>query len=98
MATVFVREWRYLDAGRRDEFLAERRRYEERIRALFREGVEQSELRTDLDVTAAALLFLSAANWAYTWLRPGGDTDQLADRFFELLLDGMRGYATPRNS
>ena len=64
------------------------------IRALFREGVEQSELRTDLDVTVAALVFLSAANWAYTWLQPGRDTDGLADRFFGLLVDGMRGYAT----
>ena len=95
IATVFVREWRYLEGERRDEFLAERRRYEERIRALFREGVEQSELRTDLDVSVAALVFLSAANWAYTWLQPGRDTDELADRFFELLVDGMRGYATP---
>jgi AcrR family transcriptional regulator len=95
VATVFVREWRHLEPERRDEFVSERRRYEERIRALFAEGVEQSELRTDLDVNAAALLFLSAANWAYTWLRPGRDTDALADRFFELLLDGMRGYATP---
>ena len=95
IATVFVREWRYLQGERRDDFLAERRRYEGRIRALFREGVEQSELRTDLDVSVAALVFLSAANWAYTWLQAGRDTDQLADRFFELLVDGMRGYATP---
>ncbi len=95
IATVFVREWRYLEGERRDEFIAERRRYEERIRALFREGVEQSELRTDLDVGVAALVFLSAANWAYTWLQPGRDTDDLADRFFELLVDGIRGYATP---
>jgi TetR/AcrR family transcriptional regulator, cholesterol catabolism regulator len=94
VATVFVREWRYLEGERREQFLAERRRYEERIRALFREGVEQSELRTDLDVTVAGLVFLSAANWAYTWLQPGRDTDGLADRFFELLVDGMRGYAT----
>jgi AcrR family transcriptional regulator len=96
VATVFVREWRYLEGERREEFLAERRRYEDRIRAFFREGVEQSELRTDLDVNVAALLFLSAANWAYTWLQRGRDTDALADRFFELLVDGMRGYATPR--
>jgi TetR/AcrR family transcriptional regulator, cholesterol catabolism regulator len=95
VATVFVREWRYLEGERRERFLAERRRYEERIRDLFREGVEGSELRTDLDVATAALLFLSAANWAYTWLRPGGDTDALADRFFAVLLEGMRGYATP---
>jgi hypothetical protein len=95
VATVFVQEWRYLEGERRDEIAAERRRYEERIRAFFREGREQSELRTDLDENAAALLFLSAANWAYTWLRPGVDTDALADRFYDLLINGMRGYSTP---
>src|SRR6478752_1936677 len=95
VATVFVREWRYLEGERRERFVAERRRYEERIRDLFRDGVEESELRTDLDIATAALLFLSAANWAYTWLRPGADTDALADRLFAALLDGMRGYATP---
>jgi len=96
IATVFVREWRYLQGERREEFVAERRRYEERIRALFRDGVEESELRTDLDAGVAALLFLSAANWAYTWLQPGRDTDELADSFFELLVEGMRGYSTPQ--
>jgi AcrR family transcriptional regulator len=95
IATVFVREWRHLSGERRDRFVAERRRYEERIRDLFRDGVERSELRTDLDVATAALLFLSAANWAYTWLRPGTDTGALADRLYAALLDGMRGYATP---
>src|SRR5919206_2898902 len=95
VATVFVREWRYLTGERREAFVAERRRYEERFRALFREGCELGELRTDLDDATAALLALSAANWAYTWLRPGTDTDELADRFNALLLDGMRGYATP---
>ena len=95
VATVFVQEWRYLEGARRDEIVAERRRYEERIRELFREGRELGELRADLDETAAALLLLSAANWAYTWLQPGRDTDELADRFFALLVDGMRGYSTP---
>src|SRR5438270_11294104 len=95
VATVFVREWRHLEGERRERFVAERRRYEERIRDLFRDGVEGSELRTDLDVPTAALLFLSAANWAYTWLRPDAATDAPADRLFAALLDGMRGYATP---
>jgi TetR/AcrR family transcriptional regulator, cholesterol catabolism regulator len=95
VATVFVQEWRYLEGTRREEIVEERRRYEERIRALFREGREQSELRTDLDEHAAALLFLSAANWAYTWLRPGADTDAVADRFYALLIEGLRGYSTP---
>jgi TetR/AcrR family transcriptional regulator, cholesterol catabolism regulator len=95
VATVFVREWRYLEGERRDEIVAERRRYEERFRALFRDGREHGELRTDLDEAAAALLVLSALNWAYTWLAAGRDTDELADRFHALLLDGVRGYATP---
>ena len=95
VATVFTREWRYLEGEYRHEILAERRRYEERWRALFREGVESGGLRTDLDVGAAALLVLSAANWAYTWLTPGRDTNELADRFTAILVDGVRGYATP---
>ena len=96
VATVFVQEWRYLEGERREEILAERRRYEERIRALFREGRDLGHLRTDLDDAAAALLMLSAANWAYTWLRPGRDTDELADRFYDVLVNGMRGYAMGR--
>jgi AcrR family transcriptional regulator len=96
VATVFIREWRYLEGDRRERFVSERRRYEDRFRALFQEGRELGDLRTDLDDGTATLLALSAANWAYTWLRPGVDTDELADRFYGLLLDGMRGYATPR--
>jgi TetR/AcrR family transcriptional regulator, cholesterol catabolism regulator len=95
VATVFVQEWRYLEGERREEILRERRRYEDRVRAFFREGRDLGKLRTDLDDATAALLALSAANWAYTWLQPGRDTDELADRFYELLVNGMRGYATP---
>jgi AcrR family transcriptional regulator len=94
VATVFIREWRYLEGERRDTFIAERRRYEERFRALFREGRERGELRTDLDDGAAALVALSSVNWAYTWLRPDAGTEDLADRFTALLLDGMRGYSS----
>ncbi len=94
VATVFIREWRYLDGKRRGAFLAERRRYEERFRALFREGRDLGALRTDLDEATTTLLALSAANWAYTWLRAGADTDALADDFLAVLLDGIRGYAS----
>jgi AcrR family transcriptional regulator len=94
VATVFMREWRYLEGERLEEIARERRRYEERFRALFREGRELGGLRSDLDDATAALLVLSAANWAYTWLVPGRNTDELADRFHALLLDGIRGYAS----
>ena len=93
-ATVFTREWRFLDEPERTAFRAERRRYEERWRELLHDAAERGALRSDLDVEAAVLLVLSAANWAYTWIRTGADTDELADRFFATLLDGVRGYAT----
>jgi len=93
-ATVFTREWRFLDEPERTAFRAERRRYEERWRDLLQDAAERGALRSDLDVEAAVLLVLSAANWAYTWIRPGADTDELADRFFSILVDGVRGYAT----
>ena len=93
-ATVFTREWRFLEEPERSVFLAERRRYEARWHELLRDASERGALRADLDVDAAVLLVLSAANWAYTWIRPGADTDALADRFFAALLDGVRGYAT----
>ena len=97
-ATVFTREWRYLEGDFRDEFVAERRRYEERWRDLFREGVERGELRMDLRAQDAALHVLSAANWAYTWLPEGTDTDGLADRFTAIVVDGIGGYSTPRST
>ena len=92
-ATVFTREWRFLEEPERAVFRAERRRYEERWGELLREAAERGALRADLDVEAAVLLVLSAANWAYTWIRPGTDTDALADRFFAILAEGVRGYA-----
>jgi AcrR family transcriptional regulator len=95
-ATVFTREWRYLEGELREEFVGERRRYEERWRDLFRDGVERGELRVDLRPSDAALLVLSAANWAYTWLQEGADTDALADRFTAIVVDGIGGYSTPR--
>ena len=97
-ATVFTREWRFLEEPERTAFRAERRRYEERWRELLREAAERGALRADLDVDAAVLLVLSAANWAYTWLRPDADTEALADRFFAILVDGVRGYAPSRQA
>ena len=94
VATVFTREWRFLEEPERTAFRSERRRYEERWRDLVRDAAERGALRSDLDVDAAVLLVLSAANWAYTWLRADADTEELADRFFGIIVDGVRGYAT----
>jgi len=89
VATVWLQEWRYLTGEARDLFLRERHCYEERIRDLFEAAVRSGELRRDLDVDDATLVFLSVANWAYTWLMPETDVGGLTSRLMSLLLGGM---------
>jgi TetR/AcrR family transcriptional regulator, cholesterol catabolism regulator len=89
VATVWLQEWRYLTGEARDVFLRERHRYEERIRELFEAAVRSGDLRRDLDVDDATLVFLSVANWAYTWLMPETDVAGLTSRLMSVLLGGM---------
>lgn len=89
VATVWLKEWRYLSGEPRDVFLAERHRYEERVRDLFKAAVESGELRRDLNLDDATLVFLSVANWAYTWLTADTDVGGLTLRLISMLLNGM---------
>jgi TetR/AcrR family transcriptional regulator, cholesterol catabolism regulator len=89
-ATVFLHEWRSLDARRRRKVLGRRDRYERRIVALLEEGVANGELRS-IDVHLTTTAFFSLANGVHTWYRPTGslDADEIADRFFDLLVGGI---------
>jgi len=89
VATVWLQEWRYLTGEAREVFLRGRHRYEERIRDLFEAAVRSGDLRPDLDVDDATLVFLSVANWAYTWLMPETDVAGLTSRLMSVLLGGM---------
>ncbi len=89
VATVWLQEWRYLTGEARDVFLRERHRYEERIRDLFEAAARSGELRGNLDVDDATLVFLSVANWAYTWLMPETDVAGLTSRLMSVLRGGM---------
>ena len=89
VATVWLQEWRYLTGEARDVFLRERHRYEERIRELFEAAARSGDLRRDLDVDDATLVFLSVANWAYTWLMPETDVAGLTSRLMSVLRGGM---------
>jgi TetR/AcrR family transcriptional regulator, cholesterol catabolism regulator len=89
VATVWLLEWRYLSGPARERFVTERRRYEQRIRALLQDGVRAGDLRGDLDVEHAMLAFLSLGNWAYSWLTHEADVDGVADAYWALLRDGI---------
>jgi TetR/AcrR family transcriptional regulator, cholesterol catabolism regulator len=89
VATVWLQEWRYLTGEPREIFLAERHRYEQRIRDLFEAAAAAGELRRDLDLDDATLVFLSVVNWAYTWLTPDHDVEALTARLMSIMLGGM---------
>ena len=89
MATVWLQEWRCLSGEPRAIFLRERHRYEQRIRDLFQAAVESGELRRDLDLDDATLIFLSVASWACTWLMPETDVEGLTSRLISMLFSGM---------
>jgi AcrR family transcriptional regulator len=89
VATVWLQEWRYLTGESLDFFVKERHRYEQRIRDLFEAAIEAGELRRDLDLDDATLVFLSVANWAYTWLTADTDLGKLTLRLKSMLLSGM---------
>jgi TetR/AcrR family transcriptional regulator, cholesterol catabolism regulator len=86
-ARVFHHEWRALTGRGRTDVRKLRRRYESMWDGIVR------DLPGAIDPRAARLLVLSAANWTYTWYRPDGpmSPQQVADRFTDLLLDGLGG-------
>jgi AcrR family transcriptional regulator len=90
VATIWLREWRYLSGEARETFLGERRRYERRIRSLFDDARAEGALRSDVSSDDAALLFLSAANWAYTWMSHDTDVGAAGDRLWNVLWSGVR--------
>jgi len=95
MATVFIREWRYLEGERREQIVGERRRYEQRLRILFREGASTASCAQTSTRPPPRCSSSRPRTGPTPGSPPGRDTDALADSFAAILVDGIRGYATP---
>lgn len=89
VATIWLQEWRFLTGDGREEFLRQRHAYESRISNLIQEAVAAGELRQDLDVRYAMLLFFSMANWTYTWFDADTNVEAVAEQYWDLLLNGI---------
>lgn len=91
LATVFLQEWRQLEGPARAQIGCLRDEYEALWREIVAQGVAEGTLRPDAEPRMVALLLLSAGNWAYQWLDPGGplSADAVADAFIELVLEGL---------
>jgi TetR/AcrR family transcriptional regulator, cholesterol catabolism regulator len=89
-AIVHFHEWRHLDQEHQAAIRARRDTYEAYVRAIVREGVAAGEFAPS-DEQLVGIQILSLLNWTYQWYRPDGtwNADELAERFFELLMHGM---------
>src|SRR6185312_4830316 len=87
---VFLHEFPALTAERADTFRGRRRRYEERVEAILRAGIEAGEFR-DVDPRLTALAWLGMHNYTYLWLRPGGrlTARDVAKPFADLFIRGI---------
>lgn len=90
-AKVFFDEWKHLSPSHYEEILERRRKVERIYQDLLREGVQQGWFHSDLDLSLATILLLSAANWTYQWFQPEGrlSAEEVADTFADLLLHGF---------
>jgi AcrR family transcriptional regulator len=86
-ASVFVNEWRALDAEHRASILERRDRYQERFRRRIEEGIAVGAFAmSDPAITAATIL--SALNGVSAWYDPAGrlPAERIADHLAELSL------------
>lgn len=94
---VFFEHYRNLDAASRRVAARKRDKYYRLVVASIEEGVAAGTLRTqDAELTALALFGMT--NWAYQWFRPGGgrSSEQVADHFWELFVNGLGMPASTR--
>ncbi len=87
---IFFTERAHLPAGRLEEINARRRSYEEKIAAVFRDGVTQGVLEP-LDVLPTVYGILGMCNWMYHWYNPKGpcSPEDIAELYSQIILRGI---------
>jgi hypothetical protein len=88
---VFFEHHRELGPADRAAIAARRDRYAAMVEAEVERGVRDGQLRP-VDARLATLALFGMCNWAYQWYRVDGPlgSRELADRFWEMLFDGLR--------
>jgi TetR/AcrR family transcriptional regulator, cholesterol catabolism regulator len=91
--TVFQNERQYLLNYPRFGYIAKSEQAVSRLwMKVIRDGIASGELRRDVDAKLAHRFIRDAIWVSVRWYRPGGrlTSDQLADQYLSLMLDGMR--------
>jgi len=87
---VFFREYTSLTGERRDQVVSARERYEGYWRQALDQGTREGVLAPGSPLLVKGILGMF--NYTYLWFDPSGPTksDDLADLFLDVLLDGIR--------
>ncbi len=90
---VFLHEFPALTGERATKFRERRRRYEQRVEAVLRAGVDSGEFR-ELQPRLTAMAWLGMHNYTYLWLKAGGPLSarDVAKPFADIF---MRGIVSP---
>lgn len=88
--TAFNDEWRHLTEPHLSEFIALRREYEHRFRAIIESGIRSGSFKA-VNANIALYTIFSAVRWVYDWYQPGKSlsVSQLEEQIAGLLLDGL---------
>lgn len=90
-SAVFVHEWRSLSEPKLDEFKTLRDAYENELKVILNDGVNE-DIFEDVDQKFAALTILSTVNWINEWYNPNGKMSptEIATKLSDFILGGLR--------
>jgi AcrR family transcriptional regulator len=93
---VFFEHYRELPIRYQEKLEIKRNQYQAMVQATLAEGMASGEFRPG-DARLISLAVFGMCNWTYQWYRKGGPltSDQVAEAFHQLLLDGMGPPAPP---
>ncbi|MFN4082504.1 MAG: TetR/AcrR family transcriptional regulator [Bacteroidia bacterium] len=88
---VFINEWRSLAQPGLDEFIKLRNDYENGIKNIVKNGIEE-DVFDDVDLKFATISILSTLNGIIQWYKPDGDmnAEQIAQKLSDFILGGLR--------
>lgn len=89
-STIFFREWRNLEPGRKNKYSRYIKEYEAAFMEVIEQGINMKEFR-NVQPAFAAYTILSSANWVHRWFRPDRNTkaEKIAEEISETNLRGL---------
>lgn len=90
-SAVFLHEWRSLSEPRLGEFKQLRDKYENELKVILGEGVNE-DIFDNVDQKFATLTILSTVNWINEWYRPEGtmSAEEIAQKLSDFIMGGLR--------